>query len=46
MRANFNAVHFRIFIAFLMLIDGSRLSVRRLSGKLLIFLLTQRLLRR
>ena len=41
-----NTVHLRIRIAFLTLIDGRRLSVRRRSGKLLIFRLTQRLLRR
>ena len=45
-QASLNAVHFRIFIDFLILIDGRRLSVRRRSGKLLIFRLTQRLLRR
>jgi hypothetical protein len=41
-----NTVHLRILIAFPMSIDGRRLSVRHRSGKLLIFLLTPRLLRR
>ena len=41
-----NTVHFSIFIAFLILIGGRGLSVRCRSGKLLIFRLTQRLLRR
>jgi hypothetical protein len=38
-----NTVHLSILIAFLMLIGGSGLSVRRRSGKLLIFRLMPRM---
>jgi len=41
-----NTVHFSTLIAFRMSTDGSRLSVRRLRGKLLILRLTARRLRR
>ena len=41
-----NTVHLSILMAFLMLIGGSGLSVRRRRGKLLIFRLTPRMLRR
>jgi hypothetical protein len=45
-QAKHNTVHLMIRIAFLMLAGGRGLSVRRRRGKLLIFRLTPRLLRR
>ena len=45
-QASRNTVHLMIRIAFLMLAGGRGLSVRRRRGKLLIFRLTPRLLRR
>jgi hypothetical protein len=44
--ANPNTVHLSILMAFLISIGGSGLFVRRRSGKLLIFRLTPRKLRR